>query len=121
MGAMGKRGASRRAAYPVRFVGIALEDAVRAKVEENSKLSSQAAVAKWLGYDRARFNNWVRGYSHPRSDEDWRRLSKLLGIPRKRLRHLELLDKLDGWRRDEDLTPSELAVAADEVAQVLGR
>ena len=121
MGTMGKRAASRRAAYPARFVGIALEDAVRAKVEENSKLSSQAAVAKWLGYDRTRFNNWVRGYSHPRSDEDWRRLSRRLGIPRKRLRHLELLDKLDGWRRDEDLTPSELADAADEVAQALGR
>ena len=119
---MGKRRASRRAAYPARFVGIALEDAVRAKVAEmNSKLSSQAAVAKLLGYDRSRFNNWVRGYSHPASDEDWGRLSKLLGIPRKQLRHLELLDKLDGWRRDEELTPSELVDAADEVAQALGR
>jgi hypothetical protein len=108
---MGTR--SRKATYRSRFVGRQLELAVGRLVDEG-KFTSEAEVARWLERDPSTFNRWVNGFSHPRTDEDWRLLTRL-GVNSGFLRRLELLDKLDAWRADMDMTVEELVTLAVQV------
>jgi len=98
---------NRKAAYPLRFVGRYLAGAVQRRLEERTH-ASEADVARWLDIDPSTFNRWINGHAHPRTEEDWEKLTEL-GLPREVLRRLELLDKLDAWRRDLGLTLEEVA------------
>lgn len=80
----------------------------------DGKFSSEAEIARWLERDPSTFNRWVNGFSHPRTDEDWRVLTRL-GVNSGFLRRLELLDKLDAWRADMDMTVEELVTLAVQV------
>ncbi len=104
---------SRKATYRSRFLGRQLEAAVRRLLGEG-KFSSEAEVARSLERDPSTFNRWVNGFSHPRSDEDWRMLTRL-GVNSGFLRRLELLDKLDAWREDMRMTVEELVTLAVQV------
>ena len=98
---------NRKAAYPFRFLGRHLEEAVSRRLEERTH-ASEADVARWLDVDPSTFNRWINGHAHPRTEDDWLQLSEL-GIPREVLRRLELLDKHDAWRRDLGLSLEEAA------------
>ena len=98
---------TRRAAYPLRFVGRALDAAVRRRLEERTH-ASEADVARWLDVEPSTFNRWINGHAHPRTDNDWAKLTEL-GVPAEVLRRLSLLDKLDAWRRDLDLSLEDVA------------
>lgn len=104
---------SRKATYRSRFLGRQLEAAVAALLEQG-KFSSEAEVARSIDRDPSTFNRWVNGFSHPRTDKDWRVLAELhLNVDF--LRRLELLDKLDAWREDMDLSVQELMTLAVQV------
>lgn len=98
---------NRKAAYPFRFVGRYLAGAVQQRLEERTH-ASEADVARWLDIDPSTFNRWINGHAHPRTREDWEKLTEL-GLPPEVLRRLELLDKLDAWRRDVGITLEEMA------------
>ena len=98
---------SRKAAYPYRFLGRRLDAAVRRLVAERT-YTSEADVARWLETEASTFNRWVNGYSHPKSDEDWEKLTKL-GFNLGFLRRLQWLDKLDAWRRDQQMSLEDVA------------
>lgn len=98
---------NRKAAYPFRFLGRHLEEAVSRRLEERTH-ASEADVARWLDVDPSTFNRWINGHAHPRTEADWLKLSEL-GVPREVLRRLELLDKHDAWRRDLGLSLEEAA------------
>lgn len=102
-----RRKTSRQAAYPLRFVGRHLMAAVSRRLEQRSH-ASEADVARWLGIDPSTFNRWINGRAHPGTEADWQKVTEL-GVPRQVLRRLELLDKLDAWRRDLGLTVEEVA------------
>ena len=104
---------SRKATYRSRFLGRQLEVAV-GRLLEAGEFSSEAEVARSLGRDPSTFNRWVNGFSHPRSHEDWRVLTRL-GVNSGFLRRLELLDKLDAWRDDMEMTVEELVTLAVHV------
>jgi len=104
---------SRKATYRSRFLGRQLEVAV-GRLLEADEFSSEAEVARSLGRDPSTFNRWVNGFSHPRSHEDWRVLTRL-GVNSGFLRRLELLDKLDAWRDDMEMTVEELVTLAVQV------
>ncbi len=104
---------SRKAAYPYRFLGRRLEAAVRRELAEGTR-SSEAEVARWLGTEASTFNRWVNGYSHPRSDEDWERLTNL-GLNRGFLQRLQWLDKLDAWRRDQGMNLEDVAALGVQI------
>lgn len=108
---MGTR--SRKATYRSCFLGRQLEAAVQ-RVLAEGEFSSEAEVARSLGRDPSTFNRWVNGFSHPRSDEDWRVLTRL-GVNSEFLRRLELLDKLDAWREDMGMTAEALVTLAGQV------
>ena len=104
---------SRKATYRSRFLGRQLEAAVAALLEQG-KFSSEAEVARSIHRDPSTFNRWVNGFSHPRTDKDWRVLAELR-LDSNFLRRLELLDKLDAWREDMDLSVQELMTLAVQV------
>ena len=97
----------RRAAYQLRFVGRSLDAAVGRRLEDRTH-ASEADVARWLDIEPSTFNRWINGHAHPRTEDDWVKLTEL-GLPREVLRRLELLDKLDAWRRDLDLSLEDVA------------
>ena len=97
----------RRAAYPLRFVGRSLEAAVGRRLEDRTH-ASEADVGRWLEIEPSTFNRWINGHAHPRTEDDWVKLTEL-GLPREVLRRLELLDKLDAWRRDLGLSLEDVA------------
>lgn len=97
----------RRAAYQLRFVGRSLDAAVGHRLEERTH-ASEADVGRWLDIEPSTFNRWINGHAHPRTEDDWVKLTEL-GLPREVLRRLELLDKLDAWRRDLDLSLEDVA------------
>ncbi len=97
----------RRAAYQLRFVGRSLAAAVGRRLEDRTH-ASEADVGRWLDIEPSTFNRWVNGHAHPRTEDDWVKLTEL-GLPREVLRRLELLDKLDAWRRDLDLSLEDVA------------
>lgn len=108
---MGTR--SRKATYRSRFLGRQLEASVQILLAQG-KFSSEAEFARSLGREPSTFNRWVNGFSHPRSDEDWRVLTRLR-VNSGFLRRLELLDKLDAWRDDMGMTVEELVTLAVQV------
>ena len=65
-------------------------------------------MGRWLDVEPSTFNRWINGHAHPRTEDDWVKLTEL-GLPRAVLRRLELLDKLDAWRRDLDLSLEDVA------------
>jgi len=97
----------RRAAYQLRFVGRSLSSAVGRRLEDRTH-ASEADVGRWLDVEPSTFNRWINGHAHPRTEDDWVKLTEL-GLPREVLRRLELLDKLDAWRRDLDLSLEDVA------------
>ncbi len=97
----------RRAAYQLRFVGRSLSAAVGRRLEDRTH-ASEADVGRWLDIEPSTFNRWINGHAHPRTEDDWVKLTEL-GLPREVLRRLELLDKLDAWRRDLDLSLEDVA------------
>jgi hypothetical protein len=97
----------RRAAYQLRFVGRSLDAAVGRRLEDRTH-ASEADVGRWLEIEPSTFNRWINGHAHPRTEDDWVKLTEL-GLPREVLRRLELLDKLDAWRRDLDLSLEDVA------------
>lgn len=98
---------SRKAAYPLRFVGRHLQRVVEERIAAGEQ-ASEAEVARWLGLEPSTFNRWINGYAHPRTEADWEQLTRM-GLNRGLLRRLELLDKLDAWRRDLGLSLEEVA------------
>lgn len=104
---------SRKATYPDRFLGQHLEAAVARRQAEGVN-ASEAEVARAMGVDPSTFNRWINGMTHPRTEEDWMRLTNL-GYAREFLQRLELLDKLDAWRRDLELTRADLLELATQL------
>lgn len=103
----------RTSPYPLNFLGRHIAQAMEKRIEQG-EYSSAAEVARALGVDPSTFNRWVHGHAHPGTPEDWRRLTKL-GLGEEFLRRLQLLDKLDAWRRDHDLSIEQLVNFAIQI------
>ena len=80
---------------------------IQARIDDG-RFASEAAVARGLEIEPSTFNRWINGYAHPRTEQDWEQLTEL-GLDREFLRRLQMLDKLDAWRRDVGLSADEVA------------
>lgn len=105
---------TRRApSYELRFLGRHLEQVVEEALQEQ-EFGSAAEIARSLRVDPSTLHRWIKGDAHPRTEEDWERLTRL-GLDEGLLRRLQLLDKLDAWRRDHGLAIGDLVSLAIQI------